>query len=56
MGDSFYLHCFGTATGTADRGPLDLASGYGFNTGAKDAEGNVVGSRALRYVYSLTRK
>ena len=47
---------FGTATGTADRGPLDLASGHGFNTGAKDAEGNVVGSRALRYVYSLTRK
>jgi len=57
--DGFYLHCWKTATGTASSanyGALDLASGYGFKTGAKDADGNVVGSRALPFVYSLTRK
>ncbi|MBQ8021989.1 MAG: DUF4302 domain-containing protein [Bacteroidales bacterium] len=57
--DGFYLHCWRTATTTsssADYGALDLASGYGFKTGAKDADGNVVGSRALPFVYSLTRK
>ena len=57
--DGFYLHAWKTATGTgssADYGALDLASGLGFNTGAKDEDGNVVGSRALPYVYSLTKK
>ncbi len=57
--DGFYLHAWKTATGTAasaDYGALDPASGLFFNTGEKDAAGNVVGSRALPYVYSLTRK
>ena len=57
--DGFYLHAWKTATGSgssADYGALEAASGLFFNTGAKDADGNVVGSRALPFVYSLTRK
>lgn len=60
--NSWYLHCFSTATGTTSRGTLPLKTGYGFQTGDVTIEGEgddaveVHGAYILPYVYNMTKK